>query len=239
MTERSFKNRILSIYGQKGLLTKRSFKMSPRSKKQFEEIREERKALIMDIALHQFANLGYKAATINNIARHAGISQGLLYNYFTSKEDLLSAIIDKSVNELYNYFDLNKDGYLSEDEFEFFIRRAARVLNEKQNFWRLFFQVLMQNEVRIQFLNTFLGTETLLKSAQNYKEGSFISNIMKLFTDYFVRKKETRGADYDPYLDLNMFILTLKGFALTYIYMDEDVDEYFSKTVDNIVATYK
>jgi len=213
--------------------------MSPRSKEQFEELREEKKALIMDVALHHFANLGYRATTINHLAKHAGISKGLMYNYFSSKEDLLSAIIDRSVSELYSYFDLNRDGYLSEDEFEYFIRRMARLLNEKQNFWRLFFQVLMQNEVRIQFLNTFLGTETLLRPTQNYKEGSFISNIMKMITEYFVRKKETRGSDYDPYLELNMFILTLKGFALTYIYVDEDVDEYFSKTVDYIVDTYK
>lgn len=213
--------------------------MSPRSKKQFEELREEKKGLIMDVALQHFANLGYKATTINHIASHAGISKGLMYNYFISKEDLLSAIIDKSVKELYDYFDLNKDGYLSEDEFEYFIRRMAHLLNEKQNFWRLFFQVLMQNEVRIKFLNTFLGTETLLGSARNYKQGSFLSNIMRLLTEYFIRKKETRGPDYDPYLELNMFILTLKGFAITYIYTDENVDEYFSKTVDYIVAAYK
>jgi len=213
--------------------------MSPRSKKQFEELREEKKALIMDVALHHFANHGYKATTINHIARHAGISKGLMYNYFRSKEELLSDIIDKSVKELYEYFDMNKDGYLSDDEFEYFIRRMATVLNEKQNFWRLFFQVLMQNEVRIHFLNTFLGTETLLRSAQNYKEGSFISRIMTMIRDYFVRKKETRGPDYDPFLELNMFILTLKGLALTYIYVEEDVDEYFNKTVDYIVATYK
>jgi len=213
--------------------------MSPRSKKQFENIREEKKALIMDVALHLFANQGYKAATISEIARHAGISKGLLYFYFRNKEELLSDIIDKSVKELYDYFDLNKDGYLSEEEFEYFIRRMAYVLNEKQNFWRLFFQVLMQNEVRIHFLNTFLGTETLLKSAQNFKQGSFISNIMRLLNEYFNRKKSVRGPDYDPYLELNMFILTLKGFALTYIYTDENVDEYFSPTVDYIVATYK
>lgn len=193
----------------------------------------------MEVALIHFANLGFKTTTISHLAKHAGISKGLIYNYFKNKEDLLSAIIDKSVSEIYDYFDTNKDGYLSEDEFEFFIRKTARILNEKQTFWKLFFQVLMQNEVRVQFLNKFLGAETLLKSARNYKEGSFISNIMRILTEYFVRKKELRGPDYDPYLDLNMFILTLKGFAITYIYMDEDVDEYFEKTVNNIIASYK
>lgn len=213
--------------------------MSPRSHKQFKEIREEKKALIMEVALLHFANLGFKATTISHLAKHAGISKGLMYNYFKNKEDLLSEIIDKSVAEIYDYFDTDRDGYLTEDEFEFFIRKTARILNEKQSFWKLFFQVLMQNEVRIQFLNSFLGTETLLQSAQNFKEGSFISSIMKILADYFIRKKERKDPDYDPFFDLNMFILTLKGFALNYLFMEEDVDEYFEKTVNYIIKIYK
>jgi len=193
----------------------------------------------MDVALYLFANKGYHATTITNIAKHAGISKGLMYIYFESKEDLLSGIIGKSVSEIYNYFDLNRDGYLTEEEFEFFIRKLGRILNEKQTFWRLFFQVLMQNEVREQFLNSFLGTESMVRSGKELKNGIFISNIMKMITEYFVRKKETRGGDYDPYLEMNMFLLTLKGFAITYIYMDEDDDAYFEKTVDNIIALYK
>ncbi len=213
--------------------------MSPRTPKQYEEIREEKKTLIMDVALYLFANEGFYATTINNIAKHAGISKGLMYNYFESKEDLLSAIIERSVSEIYKHFDLNRDGYLTEDEFEFFIRKISRILNEKQTFWRLFFQVLMQNEVREKFLNSFLGTESLLKSAKEYKEGFFISNIMKIITEYFVRKKTTRGNDYDPYLELNMFILTLKGFAITYIYIDQDEEIYYEKTINRIIELYK
>ena len=56
--------------------------------------------------------------------------------------------------------------------------------------------------------------------------------------NYFVRKKDRKGSSYDPYLDLTMFILTLKGFAITYVYMNPD-DEYFEKTVNNIIALYK
>jgi AcrR family transcriptional regulator len=212
--------------------------MSPRTQRQFKEIREEKRSLIMDTALVHFANKGYHATTIDHLAKHAGISKGLMYNYFKSKEDLLLAIIEKSVGEVYNYFDTDRDNYLSEDEFEFFIRKAARLLNEKQSFWRLFFQVLLQNEVREQFLDTFLGTESLLKSGKDFKEGLFISKIMRIITEYFERKTNTRGPDYDPYLDLNMFILTLKGFAITYIYMDQD-DEYFEKCVNSIIALYK
>jgi AcrR family transcriptional regulator len=113
--------------------------MSPKSQQQLEGMREEKKALIMDTALQHFANQGFHATTINHIAKHAGISKGLMYNYFKSKEDLLSEIIKKSVSEIYNYFDIDRDGYLSRDEFEFFIRKLSRILRER-TFWRLFFR---------------------------------------------------------------------------------------------------
>ena len=135
--------------------------MSPRTSKQFEEIREEKRNLIMDTALEHFANQGYYATTINHIAKHAGISKGLMYNYFESKEALLEAILQKSVIEIYKYLDIDEDGSLSEAEFEFFVRKISVVLYEKKSFWRLFFQLLMQNEVRENF--SVLSSDPLIK----------------------------------------------------------------------------
>jgi AcrR family transcriptional regulator len=213
--------------------------MCPRTKEQFEEIREEKKTLIMNVALEHFAREGYFNTTISHIAKHAGISKGLLYNYFKSKEELLSEIIRRSVAEVYGYFDLNRDGFLTTEEFEFFIRRISVMLKQKKSVWLLFFQLLMQDEVREQFLRSFVGTGSLFGSAKDNKSGYFVSDIMKTISGYFIRKARNRPDNYDPYLDLNMFILTLKGFALTYIYTDNVEDEYFDKTVEAIISTYK
>jgi AcrR family transcriptional regulator len=174
--------------------------MSPRTAQQFEEIREEKRNLIMDTALKHFAREGYHATTINDIAKHAGISKGLMYNYFKSKETLLKAIIERSVMEVYKDFDINRDGYLSEEEFEYFIRRISVILREKRSFWRLFIQILMQSDVRRQFLDTFLGSDSLIKSGIEPREDLFASRIMKIITDYFMRKKDVKGKDYDPML---------------------------------------
>ena len=67
--------------------------MSPRSKEQFEEIREASLRKIFDASLELFGTKGYDSTSIAAIARHAGISKGLIYNYFDSKEDLLEAMI--------------------------------------------------------------------------------------------------------------------------------------------------
>lgn len=60
----------------------------------FDNISEERKKRILDIAIKEFAVKGYNAANINVISKKADISIGSLYSYFASKEDLFLTIID-------------------------------------------------------------------------------------------------------------------------------------------------
>lgn len=213
--------------------------MSPRTPEQFEEMREERKTLIMDVALEHFAKEGYHRTTINHIARHAGMSKGLMYNYFTSKESLLFEIIMRSVNEMYADFDKDKDGYLSEEEFEFFIRRLFNLLKEKKSFWRLLFQLVMQNEVREKILNSFPSFEILTEENNNNRDMAFLNSIVNILTDYFVRKKDRGSKGYDPFRELNLFILTLKGLALSFVYMEDKNDGYYEKTINDIIEKYK
>jgi len=213
--------------------------MSPRTPKQYEEIREEKIALIMDTALEHFANEGYYKTTIDHIARHAGISKGLMYNYFESKEALLKAIIGKSVTEVFSYFDIDRDGYLSEDEFEFFVRKIAVMLKEKRSFWRLLFQLLMQNEVRDQFMKSFAGSGSLVNSGTVDSLSQPASQILKMISDYFIRRKNNVNEGYDPLVELNMFIITLKGYAITSIYSDDSEVDNNEKTIDRIIELFK
>lgn len=55
---------------------------------------QERRVQILDTALEVFARQGFKGATIQDIANAAGISPGLLYHYFPSKDELLRAIVE-------------------------------------------------------------------------------------------------------------------------------------------------
>lgn len=213
--------------------------MSPRTPQKFQEMRDEKKALIMDVALFHFANEGYFNTTIRHIARHAGISKGLLYNYFESKEALLTAIVHKSINEIFNYFDSNRDGYLSEDEFEFFIRKINVILKEKHSFWRLLMQLLMQNDVREQFLKSFQMPDSLSHPGHEPGDNQYPLIMMKMIRDYFSKKKEKSGENYDPDFELKMFILTLKGFAITRIYTDDFDDENNEKIINRIIELFK
>lgn len=121
--------------------------MSPRTKEQFEDIRETKKRLIMDTALELFASEGYYPTSISTIARKAGIAKGLIYNYFESKEDLVISIIDRDIEEMMQYFDPNKDGKLTKDEFLYFLDAIFRILKEKQKNWKFLFAIMVQPSV--------------------------------------------------------------------------------------------
>jgi AcrR family transcriptional regulator len=55
---------------------------------------EDRREQIIEAAMHVFARKGYSNATNKDIAREAGITPGLIYYYFESKEALLYAILE-------------------------------------------------------------------------------------------------------------------------------------------------
>ena len=55
---------------------------------------EDRRDQIIDAAMQVFAQKGFTRATNKDIAREAGITPGLIYYYFESKEDLLKTIVE-------------------------------------------------------------------------------------------------------------------------------------------------
>ena len=63
----------------------------------FQRRKEQRPGEIADAAFEVFAEKGYDGARVNDVARRAGVSKGLLYLYFRTKEDLFKAVIKRVV----------------------------------------------------------------------------------------------------------------------------------------------
>lgn len=56
---------------------------------------EDRREQIIDAAMRVFAQKGFARASNRDVAREAGITTGLIYYYFASKEDLLKAALEE------------------------------------------------------------------------------------------------------------------------------------------------
>ena len=58
---------------------------------------EARRQAILEAALHMFAEHGFEAARLDDVAARAGVAKGTLYLYFASKEALFEALIRNAV----------------------------------------------------------------------------------------------------------------------------------------------
>lgn len=63
-----------------------------------------KRELILEAALKQFAEVGYDKATMQSIAKRAGVGKGTTYEYFPSKEALFVEVISSRLNEILNMF---------------------------------------------------------------------------------------------------------------------------------------
>lgn len=61
---------------------------------------EERRAAILEAALAVFAERGYHASSIDDIARKGGVSKALIYEHFASKQRLYAELLDRQAGEL-------------------------------------------------------------------------------------------------------------------------------------------
>ena len=68
-----------------------------------EEKNQQTKRRIMEAALEEFAGQGYGASSVNNICSGEGISKGIIYHYFQTKDELYLACVDECFQVLTEY----------------------------------------------------------------------------------------------------------------------------------------
>jgi len=119
----------------------------PRTYEQLETIRDESRERILTAALGLFARYGYAATSVRMIAGEAGVSQGLLYNYFDGKAGLLRAIFERSMRDVQQSFEQAATAATPADQIEGLIRGAFALVGERLDFWRLTYQLRFQPEV--------------------------------------------------------------------------------------------
>ena len=172
--------------------------MSPRTETQFEEIRENRRKQIMDVALELFADKGYNHTSISQIAAEAKISKGLMYNYFRSKDDLLLDIFDDGMKSMFDLFDPNKDGILTREEFIYFINESFDVMNRDRKFWKLYFSLITQPTVWV-------------KLEKKYSE--IITPLIQMMINYY----KAKGSE-NPEIEAMMVGALLDGIGFNFVF---------------------
>lgn len=121
--------------------------MAPKTKDQLETIKGEKRQRILQAAVELFARHGYAHTSISQIAQNAGISKGLIYNYFESKETILHELVNDLFQAMYERFGLMGKSELTRDDYVAFINLSIDIVLEDLDRWKLYFSLLTQPNV--------------------------------------------------------------------------------------------
>lgn len=125
----------------------KKYRMSPRTPAQFEAQRAEAQERLERAALRVFARAGYSRATVRDVAREAGVAQGLLYNYYRSKHDLLAAVFRRSMADVETSFSAADTDAPPAERLARLVHAAFAGVREHLAFWQLVYAVRQQPEI--------------------------------------------------------------------------------------------
>lgn len=186
-------------------LTDRSFIkhiMSPKSTNQFEEMREASKEKIMNAALSLFSTMGYFSTSVSKIASQAGISKGLLYNYFSSKESLLKALVTKAIQLLDTTIPSNLNEINPEDRINTVLKRLFDLVENNKSFMRMFTSFAYKAQ-KFEFMTN------VLKTQYNYHTDLFTG----MFRDIGIT---------NPEKEARLLLATVDGIFFQYFVLGDD-----------------
>ncbi len=169
----------------------------PRTSKQFETIRSERREAILEAALHVFAEDGYHSASISKVSKAAGISKGLMYNYFESKEELLKILIGSLLDEENARAVKVLQKPMNDDTLIELIKLTSEIMKKNPLQWKLYFNMINQPQV-IEIVKEKYSSEHALG--------------MHKLLEYF----KQNGAE-DPLSELHYFSSTILGLKVSYL----------------------
>ncbi len=128
--------------------------MAPKSKEQVEKIRQKSTEQILASALELFARNGFHNTTMRAIAAQAGVSKGLIYNYFDSKDDLLQQIIENALETGDVFVENHQVDYARPVEsIDKAIDDIFHLVEQNPDYWKLIMALSMKEDIVSRFRN--------------------------------------------------------------------------------------
>ncbi len=122
--------------------------MSPRTKAQNEQIRNRSRELILEASLELFAQQGFHGTTISQIAVKAGISKGLLYNYFSSKEEVLKEILSEAMHTGDDILKSIQEPEIDpKTALDRVIDQTFELVHSRPNYWKLVTSLSLKEDI--------------------------------------------------------------------------------------------
>lgn len=188
-------------------------------------MKNNKQEIIVDAALEVFRDKGYANTRMADVARRAGVSYGLVYHYFASKEMLFNVIVEGWWSRLYQM--LKDEGVSNtgcreklENIISFFLDTYA----EKPNLVSIFVTEVSRSSVYhtagglAKFRTFFSLTEEIMEEGQ---------------------KKGFLRSDMGPHYLTYIFLGAIEGFISIIVLGKEDVTrERRDRTINGIIEVF-
>ena len=175
------------------------------------EMDDQKREKVLNAAMAEFRN-GYTKASTDTIVRHAGISKGLLFHYFGTKEKLYEFLVEYSMNVILSEF----YGLLNLDEPDLLDRMWQMLL------------LKMELSYKHPAIFDFIGAAYARKDEQH-------SELFARYTDGSadVFGTLTRGIDVSLLKDgldaekvINIIRWAVVGYSNSQINMSKTIEDY-------------
>lgn len=179
---------------------------------------EVRRNQLVDTALRLFAEKGFENTTIKDVAGAVGVTQGLIYHYFESKEELLFAAADKH-------------GFLPEMR-QILAASQERPADEVLLEIATGFYALLEDRkdlVRVFFRESRINPEVEKRLASTIGEGV---ELLARYLEARVAAGELRP--HDPEVAARSLLYTIQMLHLTRVPADPFVPELVENTLRGI-----
>ncbi len=170
------------------------------------------KKKIFDTSLQLFADQGYKATTMRQIAKQVGIQQSAIYNHFKNKE----AILDASINKLKQSHLIN---IFEDKEPQELYKKGRLLLKNISNMFKLI-SYDTKTDLIFRFMMQELFNNERLR--EFYNEEFFQNNVKKLSAIFFLMMQDEIIENNDPLLLANEFFAPLFFYQLQIVRLKAD-----------------
>lgn len=167
---------------------------------------------ILDSALSLMVSRGYNATTVDDIAKHAGLTKGAVYFHFKSKTDILIRLLDIIEKLIIGGMTerVIKAGPTSTDKLVAAIHSQGKLAESKTKYLLLFTIVLLE----------FNGTDSVIEMRVRSIYGAYIAALEEI-----IRAGKASGefqVDVDPQ-ELAAVVMALEHGTLTEWYLRSKV----------------
>jgi AcrR family transcriptional regulator len=155
------------------------------------------KQKLFDAAIKLFESQGYFATTVEQITVEAGVSKGLVYNYFKSKEELLAVLIAETTEKMESVAETLAPSASIEKSLSLFINNYFKYLEGEKRFLKLQLMLMIMPELK-EIVKAPLRQRAEL--------------LLKILNDWF-----KHASISEPKNKARVFLALLDGVALHYL----------------------